>query len=338
MKKIAIAVAVMLLGSSGAWALSLTTANTDVNNSVTLNYKVGGTSQTAIEAHDTGFVVDRKVDLTVSNDDPSHTVNVAPGNTDRILHFTVKNTGNDQEIYALSIVQHGHGLADNFDPTSCTIEDNASNSGATLNITIPQEDQMSITVHCNIPSTAGDDDNGTIDLLASVTGRTKANDDADDPAAVQDIFADAAGVAGTATAADSTDIAYDAKHSAYGIYHVKMAKLAVNKESCVITDPVGGATHPHAIPGATIRYAITIVNSGTGDANNTVLTDDINVTVFDDTKVANLKIDTGACDCSTGGSSAAGGTSGFSTPTVTLDFEDVAAGDTECGYFEVKIK
>jgi len=339
MKKILVAASMVLLGTMSVNALSLTTAGTDVNNSVSLNYEVSGVSQVQIDANDTGFVVDRKIDISVSNSDTDNQIDVAPGSINQILTFVVHNQGNDQETYDLSMYQHGTGLSDDFDPLSgtCIIYDDAGNSGETLQITLAQEDNMTVTVHCSIPDSVTDDQNATLDLIAAVNGRTKANDDVDDPAVVQDIYADGAGVSGVGDGDDAND----GKHSAYGTYHVVTATLSASKVSCVIEDPVhqaGGATEVHAIPGATIRYAIEISNTGSGDANSTVVTDDINTTIYDDATVTNLYIETAACDCAAGGSNAAGGSSGFSSPTVTLDFEDIASGVTKCGYFEVDIQ
>lgn len=42
--------------------------------------------------------------------------------------------------------------------------------------------------------------------------------------------------------------------------------LTVAKASSIVSDPVGGATNPKAIPGATMRYCILVTNNGSGTA------------------------------------------------------------------------
>lgn len=51
--------------------------------------------------------------------------------------------------------------------------------------------------------------------------------------------------------------------------------LSVQKTSVVLTDPQNGSTNPKRIPGSTVRYSITVTNTGTAavDANALVVTD-----------------------------------------------------------------
>jgi uncharacterized repeat protein (TIGR01451 family) len=57
----------------------------------------------------------------------------------------------------------------------------------------------------------------------------------------------------------------------------KRPALSVTKISDVLSDPVNGATNPKRIPGAVIRYAVTVTNSGPGvvDASTVVITDPV---------------------------------------------------------------
>jgi uncharacterized repeat protein (TIGR01451 family) len=57
----------------------------------------------------------------------------------------------------------------------------------------------------------------------------------------------------------------------------KRPTLAVNKISEVLSDPVNNATNPKRIPGAVIRYSVTVTNSGAGtvDSSTLVMTDPI---------------------------------------------------------------
>jgi uncharacterized repeat protein (TIGR01451 family) len=53
------------------------------------------------------------------------------------------------------------------------------------------------------------------------------------------------------------------------------ATLTVTKTSTIVSDPINGTTNPKAIPGAVIRYAITVTNTGTAavDASTVVVAD-----------------------------------------------------------------
>lgn len=49
--------------------------------------------------------------------------------------------------------------------------------------------------------------------------------------------------------------------------------LNVSKTSSVISDPVNGTTNPKAIPGALVRYCVTVANAGTVSATTVIATD-----------------------------------------------------------------
>jgi hypothetical protein len=63
-----------------------------------------------------------------------------------------------------------------------------------------------------------------------------------------------------------------------------IATVSVSKASSVISDPINGVTNPKRIPGAIVRYFITVSNTGLGavDASTLVITDPLpaNVSVF----------------------------------------------------------
>ena len=71
------------------------------------------------------------------------------------------------------------------------------------------------------------------------------------------------------------DNANDGKHSSRDAYEVVTATIAVVKSAAVISDPINGGTNPKAIPGATIRYTITVTNSGSDTADTVVTVDAI---------------------------------------------------------------
>ena len=79
-----------------------TDAGTAINNSATVDYKVGGVDQTSIDSPITSFVVDQVVDLTVAEADGGETV-VGAGQSDAVARFTVTNTGNATQDFALVV-------------------------------------------------------------------------------------------------------------------------------------------------------------------------------------------------------------------------------------------
>lgn len=78
-----------------------------------------------------------------------------------------------------------------------------------------------------------------------------------------------------------TDAANDGNHYATGYYSA--AKVTVQKGFCVISDPVNGTDatctpggiDPVAIPGAVVRYTLTLTNTGGAAASSLVLIDPI---------------------------------------------------------------
>lgn len=122
------------------------------------------------------------------------------------------------------------------------------------------------------------------------------------------------------------------------------ANLSVNKESCVLSDSVNGTTNPKRLPGATIRYALEVSNTGGLAADDVVVTDTL-VDEFDVSSIKNLQIQNGACDCLNASSNSNNGPNGTSDGEnpVKLDFGTVLSGSSsnptvECGYFEADLK
>ncbi len=126
---------------------------------------------------------------------------------------------------------------------------------------------------------------------------------------------------------------------AYWVFE-PMPVIAIAKSSCVIEDPLN-STNPKRIPGATIRYAIEVNNTGPGRAEDVQVDDDLNQKL-DETTATKPKVLSGGCgDCvSLSGGSESGDVNGSK---VTVDFGTVVKGSEttptqECGYFEVEIK
>jgi len=142
------------------------------------------------------------------------------------------------------------------------------------------------------------------------------------------------------TAAGDTSRGHTSEQVSFWVVE-PMPVMAISKVSCVIDDPVNDTTDPKRIPGATIRYAIEVNNTGPGSAKDAKADDDLSA-YFDTTSITTPKVLSGGCgDCK----SLSGGTESgeINGSTVTVDFGTVDAGRSatptqECGYFDVEIK
>jgi len=123
------------------------------------------------------------------------------------------------------------------------------------------------------------------------------------------------------------------------LYTFLSAKLAVSKTSCILSDLVNGTNNPKRIPGATIRYALEVSNTGELDAEDVLVNDSLS-SEFDETTIQNLQIQDGACDClgvTSASNNGVNGTDNGENP-IALDFGTVASKTVECGYFEADLK
>jgi len=326
----------LLVVSTGAYAGG-TAPGTDINNQATLNYKVGATDQPAVTSDgDTGtpgnqvttFKVDRKVDLTVVSNGG---VAVIPNSDDQVLPFTLTNTGNDTHGYLLSTIAGLDATDDDFDMNSVRIfidngiigtyepgTDTLYTTGTNVG-DLAVDASIDLLVVANTPGTAADTETSLYHLLAQAAnaGTTTPAAEAvgaDDPTVVDTAFAEAAGSAGA-----GTDDALDGKHSASGTYTVQSATVTITKSSQVTDDGFGtAAPNAKAIPGATVTYTLTIVNSGAATASSLVLTDDLQVAdvTYDDPSV------TFSANCN------GANTESFASPTLTINVGTVTSGST----------
>jgi hypothetical protein len=93
---------------------------------------------------------------------------------------------------------------------------------------------------------------------------------ADDPTTMETVFNDTAttdAVTGaTIDATGANDVDQNAQQSAYSSYTIQSASLTVTKTVGTLYDPINQQTLPKAIPGATVRYTITIDNAAAAAA------------------------------------------------------------------------
>lgn len=346
MKKILVIASVMLFGYINANALG-TTAGTTVNNSASLTYDVGGVTQTVVPSNTDSFVVDKKIDFTLSNDDTDQIV-VTPGLNDQNTTWTLSNTGNADQNFTLvsSNLTGGETVyadADSADTGTQTIfystDGGTSWTPYTGPVSIAEDGDILVRVASDIPLAAVNGNVMNIQLEATAVDATGADEvataGADNQNAVDIVLAEGAGV----TTAGNTQ--YDGKFSAWGGYIVETATVDLTKLSCVLSDGVSAAADSKRIPGATVIYMFDVNNTGATAASGITITDALQVAELDYASVANVKIDTdtGApCVC-TNGTAATGtaSTNTGSTPNVTITGASVSAGNHTCISFEVDI-
>lgn len=270
-----------------------TAAGTTISNQATVNFQVGGVSQTAVNSNNYQFVVDRKINLTVATTDVA-AVSVIPGSSNNVLTFTLQNTGNGTQDFALSAVARvggtgAFGGTDNVNAASVAVrvESGAHAGYQAGEDTATYVDELAAdgtkTIYIVGDFSSGSYTNGQIasyHLLAEarVGGGAAAlgaalteTAGADTAGSVDIVFADGQG----SDTAD--DVSRDAKYSKDSDYIITAASITVVKSSAVISDPFNSTTNPKAIPGATIEFTITLSNaSGASTATGISFSDSLN--------------------------------------------------------------
>jgi uncharacterized repeat protein (TIGR01451 family) len=285
----------------GAWAVG-TAANTAINNRATVSYTVGTVAQAPIESSpggnstpgvgagaNTTFVVDNRVDLTVTRQDAS-VVTASPGQANVVATFLVTNTGNAPQAYQLTPSNIAGGTVagltgagtDNQDMGNLRAFVDVNNDGSydagdtATSITTLAADAPGVRVFiladtplaatngqfASVRLTATTAVNNTPGTVQTATPLTQA----DTAGSVDVVFGDGAGTG---------DATRDGQFSADDQYAIQSATLVIAKTSTVISDPFNGTTNPKAIPGAVIEYTITLTNNGAVSATGVAIADPI---------------------------------------------------------------
>lgn len=286
--RLGVAAAAILL-SQHALAVG-TDAGVTVSNQASVAYSVSGTGQTPIESDPAGnstpgagspteFLVDRRVDFSVAGDQTIDAV--APGSNGHTFDFTLTNDSNGTMDFLVTLTQLGsadgafYGNTDTDDDLSnVTLEGNpvatfyvddlAEDGTFDINVV---GDAAAALVNGDVAlieiSVVAYDPSGNSGAPVALTDDTAS---ADDPAAVDNVFAD--------TGNDNSEADVD------GV-SIESAELVITKTSTAIEDPLtllGVTTEAHAIPDAVVQYTVTIDNSGGAvAADNITVTDTIQV-------------------------------------------------------------
>jgi hypothetical protein len=278
-----------------------TASGTTISNTATLGYSLGGVAQTNITSAAATFVVDNKVNLTVAK---VADLAATPGATKQALAYTVTNTGNTSQRYALTAVAgaatiasmsnvaiyldvNGNGLWDAGD----TLYVNASTFGD-----VAADASLKILIVADTPLGATNAQTAIYNLVAQTVdaGTTTVTVDlhAANTGGVDVVFADAAGSAGA-----GTDTVTDGKHSALATYTVATAALTVSKSALLLCDQFNGIVNPKNIPGSMTQWTLTIANGAAAAAATLTSISDV-LQAPATTMDANLVVPTNAATCS----------------------------------------
>jgi uncharacterized repeat protein (TIGR01451 family) len=276
----AAAVLAALFAASGAQAVG-TKAGTSVSNTAAVDYKVGTVQQTQVVSTPVSFIVDRRVDFTVSRVDGAP-VTVAPGQANAATTFKVTNTSNAAEGFLLTAANlttgQVFGNTDNQDiapnPPNVFVDSTTSGTAgvydlgidtATTILSLAADASATVFIVGTVPAAAtnGQFANVRLTAQARIDGTTtlETNTGGPDTAGEDVVIADP----GNNSESDDDE------------YAIVSATLAVTKTSKVISDPINGVSaNAKAIPGAVVEYSITVVNSGGAPATNVAVADTLN--------------------------------------------------------------
>jgi len=310
-----VAALLLLAGFVGSAQAAGTASGTAINNNAKLDYSVNGVGQAQICSSPTGnsngtctttqFLVDTKVNVNVVTTDGA-AISTTPGATGTMT-FTVTNTGNaTQDLVLASVTSISGGTAlgitDTFDPTGCSILDSTGTAiAANRLLNVAADASVTVKLACTIaaskvvgpPATPFAPTDGALVALkatvyATSNGAQMAESASPTIAGVDVALADTAG---------SDDGNRDAAYSARSGLKVAPAALNVTKIATALCDPFNLTTSPKAIPGAFVRYTVTIQNgtvAGTQSAAVTTFTDNIDANLN-----ADVDLITGATKCDT---------------------------------------
>ena len=284
---------------------------TDITNTASLTYAVGGVDQPVANGTAEPFDVASKVNLTVVTTNAAPGVSVVPGTgtLQAVLTFTVKNEGNTVQDYILTPVTKVNGTYSVW-ATNDSVD--TFNAGGVV-VVVESGDAVGydvLDVATYIDELKPTDPAKTVYIVATGTPAI-AVALANGSKAVYALNANtaaggAAGSQGAETTNASTytdvnclnpvpvvladtvagpeDVALDGAHSAYSVFVVSSADISVDKVATTLWDPINYDTTPKAIPGAIVQYVVTITNAAGAPTSATL-------TSIGDTLIGSLLMD-----------------------------------------------
>jgi len=304
-QKVVLPAALSLAGLVSQQAMAAnTTAGLQINNTASMTYDVNSVAQDAVTSTTASFVVDARVNVNVdinnttalSTGTPVNITTGVAGDYYLVGIYEVTNTGNVKTVYNLAVTNVDGtvilGETDNKDAAS--VAGFRYFDGATL------ATELTGTVTVDKPTVIPADATEGVTKEIYVYAPTSQ---------ITGVDGDAYGFKLTATAsqlieviADGTADAAAKAISAYtdsGLDNVELEIVAdtdnaddiitlafpkfdpdadpgtsgFTKTAAVVWDPINLGTSPIAIPGATVKYTITLTNRGSSLADNVVVTD-----------------------------------------------------------------
>lgn len=305
MKKI-LSMATMMLLCTADLSARGTAAGTSVSNTASLSFSVGGVAQTTVPSNTDSFVVDKKIDFLLTNNDGDQ-VQVVPGDTAKITTWSITNEGNLAQKFTFTAEQLTgsetiYSDADTQDSEALTVEysiDAGSTWNALSTLEIAIDSTVAIQIKTNIHSTRVDGDVMNIKLQAVAVDASgtaeSATSGADTAGTVDIVLAEGAGATG--------DVKENGTFIVWGGYIVNAPNLSLAKTSCVLKDPINGVSaNAKRIPGATVLYILDIHNSGTTTDATDVNISDVLPSTLNSGTILNLQHHDGqsACTCVNG--------------------------------------
>lgn len=261
-----LAVASATIGFAAPAMAAGTAAGTTISNTATASYNDPGGNPQTVDSNTVEIRVDEILDVTVARADPGDVI-VAPGSIDRVLSFTVTNTGNGSEAFRLTSASALGG--DQFDPTTTSIVLDTNGDGVytpgvdavyvagSNDPVLAPDASIKVFVLSTIPAGVADLDRGFVDLTAAAVTGTGAPGASFPGQGANGVDA----VVGT-TGADGTD---------RGQYLIQSAIISFTKSQAV-ADPFGGTK---TVPGAIITYTLVANVTGTGTLTNLAIGDNV---------------------------------------------------------------
>ncbi|MBI5888146.1 MAG: hypothetical protein HZB82_05480 [Deltaproteobacteria bacterium] len=315
-KKLALKIAAPLLGIAfalgapqGAQAAPVPTASpnnftqacTQISNTATVNFTVGGVGQTPGASNAASFQVGNRANVLVVKQNAAP-VSVVPGSAGNILTFKVINAGNYRQRYNLASLVKAIGTANPFAglPANSTFTATeqvpaiyVDGAPGAVTANIDPDFEQTVTILADIGAAQVDGDLSVHALTATTTYTTGA---AVTQGAGQSIVGGALACTGNVgdvvfadTVAGPDDAVRDAVGSDRDAYKVCSSLLSFSKTATTIWDPINYTTIQKTIPGALVRYVVTVSNAGAAcrSAVLTTITDGLSGNLTMD---ANLKV------------------------------------------------
>jgi len=359
MKKIISIAAAMVLCSVAVSAAG-TASGTDVTNTATLSFSVGGVEQTDVVSNTDTFKVDKKIDFILTHEDtPKHLIVVA-NKQDNERSFKLVNESNEIQDFTVAVSNLSGSTydskVDDADMQNLEISINGGTNWVAGPVTVTDlgvDAELIIKVRGDVLASATDGEVMNVQLEATAVkdGTTTAeentgNADGTDRKTEKDtVLGEGAGVT------DFANTEFDGKYSAWSGYLVNTPNVDLTKLSCVWKDEVtADLTKSKRIPGSTVVYVFDLKNtSASTDATGVALTDSMSDKYDVSGTAASAKAITGVdiatpCSCDNGNETGGNGGADISADAslagqdLTLSNLSVTKNSHTCVSVQVKLK